>query len=259
MTSVLIAGTILCIYMCGAYVVSLVRSDNGVADIAYGGGVVLLAISTHFLGFQYEPACILTVLSIFWGVRLSARIYLKNRGKTEDFRYRAWREAWGRNFALRSFFQIYMLQGVVISFVSLPLIMTNLTVLSDTLPVLFFVGVAGVICGYICEVVADYQLDVFLSTKNRTAKILTTGLWKYSRHPNYFGESLIWWGMALAAWSVSPLGIFSYVVFVSPVLITTLLLKVSGVPLLEAHFKGVPEWEVYAARTSMFVPWFPKK
>lgn len=250
-------------YMCVAFIVSLVRKDNGVADIAYGWGFALVAWVTFLLGTQSVLGFVLSAIATVWAARLSIRIYLRNHGKPEDFRYKKWREEWGSTFVLRSFLQVYLLQGLVIFLVSLPVALTNLYAGSVTSE---FVALAGAgifmwLVGFYFEAVGDYQLARFLGKPENKGKVMDQGLWRYTRHPNYFGESLMWWGIAVASSAaiLSAHAGLALMSFVSPLLITFLLLKVSGVPMLEARFAGNPEWEAYKSRTSVFIPMFPKK
>lgn len=260
MVNLLTVLAFLFVYMCGAFVISLIRKDNGTADIAYGWGFVLLAWVTYFLGVPGIPALIASMLVTVWAVRLSLRIFLRGRGKPEDFRYKQWREEWGKTFVVRSFLQVYMLQGLVIFLVSLPVMLLNTYNGMIGLTLLASLGVVIWLKGFFFETVGDYQLGVFMKNPDNKGKILGTGLWKYTRHPNYYGESLMWWGLAIlsSATLYGVIGYYALIAFVGPSLITFLLLKVSGVPPLEAHFAGNPAWEAYKAKTSVFIPWFPK-
>lgn len=243
-------------YMSALFVVSLIRKDNGTADIGYGIAF-MVAIAAALAAAQPHPlVSVLAALPFIWGARLSFRIYRRNRGKPEDFRYRAWRESWGRWFVLRSFLQVYLLQGAVVFVVSLPVLLALAYPHAPSVPV-FAVGIALWAVGFFFEVVGDAQLDAFLARKDRP-RIMQEGLWRYTRHPNYFGESLMWWGIALSASASVASALLAIVCFASPLLITYLLLFVSGVPLLEARFKGDPAWEDYAARTSVFFPLPPR-
>lgn len=247
---------ILALYMSGLFVVALVRKNNGIADVGYGMAFVVLAFAATY----FAPAIALAALALLvplciWACRLSLRIYFKNRGKPEDFRYKAWRDAWGKTFVWRSFLQVYMLQGAVVFLVALPVTLSLVFPSATASYGLFWIGIGVWLCGFVFEAVGDAQLDRFLRDKNRTGTIMQSGLWKFSRHPNYFGESTLWWGMAIAASGITA---YSLLVFVSPVLITYLLLKVSGVPMLEKKWEGNPEWEAYKAKTSVFVPLPPR-
>jgi steroid 5-alpha reductase family enzyme len=247
-----ILGILAC-YMTFLFLLSWFRKDNGIADIGYGIGFLVVAISAFKLTDTRTSALILIALVLIWGVRLAVRISMKNKGKPEDFRYKKWREEWGRFFIPRSFLQVYMLQGLVIYVVSLPVLLAYVFPASPNM-LLVIVGTIIWIVGFLFEAVGDYQLDAFL--KQKTGGIMQTGLWKYSRHPNYFGESTMWWGIAIAA---SGLTMYPVLGFASPILITFLLLKVSGVPMLEKRWEGNPVWEEYKARTSVFIPMPPKR
>jgi steroid 5-alpha reductase family enzyme len=227
-------------------------------DRFYGITFVIVAWVMTALQLQTSPisplvALILILISL-WGIRLSSRIHFKNKRKGgEDFRYASWREEWMKRgasyFYLRSFLQIFVLQGLVISIVLLPFTLTVTNSASLSSPFITF-GFIVFLVGFFFEVVGDYQLDRFLHKKNHDAgHIMKTGLWKYTRHPNYFGESTMWWGLALMASSQT-----SLTVFLSPLLITFLLLKVSGIPMLEKRWAGDPEWEAYKSKTSAFFP-----
>lgn len=244
----------LLLYMLALFAIARVRDDNGTADIGYGIGFIVTTCAALFAHGATLYTGLLTGLVVVWGVRLATRIYLKNKGKPEDFRYRAWREAWGKMFTIRSLFQIYLLQGTVIFTVALPVLLAIVTPREQYLP-LVVLGTFVWCIGFLFEVVGDAQLDRFIRNPVNKGKIMTSGLWRYSRHPNYFGESAMWWGMALAA---SGLTAYPLLGFISPILITYLLLKVSGVPMLEKKWEGNPEWEAYKARTSVFIPMSPR-
>ena len=250
------------IYMTGAFVVSLLRKDNGTADIAYGGGFMLLAWLAYVMGNGSIASLLLSIVVSVWALRLSVRIYLRGRGRPEDFRYKTWRDTWGKTFILRSFLQVYMLQGLVIFIVSLPLILTALYVEVHSALSFVVIGVLLWVVGFVFEAVGDGQLDVFMKDPTQKGKLMTSGLWKYTRHPNYFGESLMW--IALAATACALLYaeghyLLALLSLMSPLLITYLLLRVSGVPMLEAKMKQHPDWNEYARKTSVFIPWLPKK
>lgn len=247
-------------YMTLASFLALAWRDNGIADIAYGGAFILLAASAYMLGPQAPLALFLTCIVSVWALRLSYRITRRHRGKPEDFRYAAWRAAWGRWFVVRSYVQIYLLQGAIASIIAAPVVAASLTGAAAS-PVSFVAGFAAWLIGFAFEVVGDAQLDRFVARPEHRGMLMTTGLWRYSRHPNYFGEALMWWGIAIiACGALTPAaGALAFLVFASPVLITFLLLKVSGVPLLEAKLSQHPAWDAYARATNAFVPWFPHR
>lgn len=250
---------VLTLYLLGVMVIALFRRDNSVIDIAYGAGFVLIAwlIAVLWPSWTDRQWIILSCITL-WGGRLTFRILQKNWGKPEDFRYRAWREEWTKHgmlyFFFRSFGQIYLLQGVVILVVSLP----TLIVFSATqIPLAWYNWLGlGIWClGFLFESIGDWQLDRFIRKPENKGLLMATGLWKYTRHPNYFGEATMWWGLFLVVVGLS----LSELAVLSPVLITFLLTQVSGIPMLEARWTGRSDWEKYKAKTSAFIPWWPKK
>ncbi|MEI7526605.1 MAG: DUF1295 domain-containing protein, partial [Mariniphaga sp.] len=191
---------------------------------------------------------IVLLLVLVWGLRLSLHIMGRNRGKGEDFRYKAWRDTW-RFFLIRSFFQIFMLQGAIMLIVSSPIWFINFS--KGSLPGIWdSLGLVVFGAGFVIEAVADYQLAEFKKDPSNRGKIITTGLWSVSRHPNYFGEALVWWGFSCYALSL-PNGWYT---LISPIVMTLLLRFVSGVPMLEKKYEGRSDWEEYKSKTAAFVP-----
>jgi steroid 5-alpha reductase family enzyme len=241
------------------YFIAQYKKDNSIIDIAYG--LTFIAVAYELVSMQSRALAPASMVILFlitvWGLRLAYRIFIKNRGKGEDFRYQSWRKEWlrhgARYYFARTYLQIFILQGIIISIVLLPFTLT-LTRASESNSLLL-VGLAVWALGFFFEVIGDKQLDAFIKNKNKTSTIMKTGLWKYTRHPNYFGESTMWFGIAFIAYSSG----VSFLVFLSPILITYLLLFVSGIPMLEKKWDGIPEWEVYKAKTSAFIPLPPKK
>jgi steroid 5-alpha reductase family enzyme len=197
---------------------------------------------------------LVAALVLAWGVRLAIHVYSRNRGKAEDFRYAQWRKDWGKWFLIRSYLQVFVLQGLFMLGIAASIIVVGADG-GGTLGWLDLLGVAVWLLGFVFESVGDAQLKAFVSDPASRGRILDTGLWRYTRHPNYFGEATQWWGLWLIALSV-PMG---WVAFVSPLLITWTLVFVSGVPMLEKKMAEKPGWAEYAARTSVFVPLPPKK
>ncbi len=233
--------------------------NNSIIDICYGPLFVLASWVLALMWTDWsERQIILLALVTAWGLRLGLRILRKNWRKPEDFRYRAWREEWTKRgrlyFFLRSLGQIYLLQGAVVLVVLLPVL---ITFASAQAPLAWYhwAGVALWGVGFGFEAIGDWQLDRFIRNPANAGKIMTTGLWRYTRHPNYFGEATMWWGIwiILLGTPLFPLAILS------PILITFLLTQVSGIPMLERRWAGRPDWEAYKKQTSAFVPWFPKK
>lgn len=243
------------LYFAVFFVIGTIKKNNGVVDTAWGLGFVIVAwFSTAISNSFFWPNIIISIMITIWGVRLFYHIIKRNSGKPEDFRYAAWRKEWGKWVVPRAFLQVYMLQAIFMLFVASPIIILN-SYQSSTMTILTLIGAAVWILGFYFESLGDYQLEQFKKNKENKGKILNTGLWKYTRHPNYFGESTMWWGIGIAAYG-SGAGILS---FVSPIIITFLLLFVSGVPLLEKSFANRPGYSEYKAVTSVFIPMPPKK
>ncbi len=248
-----IAGILLC-YMNAWFFVSLAKKRNDVADVAWGLGFVLIAWASFALsGTMTVRGPLVCALVTMWGLRLALHVYARNKGRPEDSRYRAWREEWGGWFYIRSYVQIYLLQGALLYAIALPVLMinrgneTNLTAL-DAL------GVVIWLVGFYFEVVGDAQLARFIKNPANQGKLMQSGLWSYSRHPNYFGEVTLWWGIWLIALSASN----GWLAVVGPLTITILITKVSGIPMLEKKMAENPDFAQYKERVSAFFPLFPK-
>ncbi|HUU38199.1 MAG TPA: DUF1295 domain-containing protein [Candidatus Desulfaltia sp.] len=242
-------------YMTAVFLIALLLKDNSIVDIAWGLGFILVALTTLFLRPGFEARHVLiTGLVVVWGLRLASHIFLRNRGRGEDFRYAKWRQDWGRWVVPRSFLQIFMLQGVFMLIIASPIVLVNRSS-EEGLIVLDGLGAFLWLTGFLFEAVGDHQLKRFKQKPESKGKIMTSGLWKYTRHPNYFGEAALWWGIFLIALSVRG----GWAAVVSPLTISFLLLKVSGVRMLEKKYAGNEEFGAYARRTSAFFPWFPKK
>ena len=247
-------GVVLWAYMTLWFLISLLKERNDVADIAWGLGFVLLAWTSFFLsGASGMRGLLVDVLVSIWGFRLGWHIHARHRGKPEDFRYQTWRREWGRWFRARSYAQIYMLQGTLLFLVSLPVLIVNHRP-SGALGSLEVLGFCVWLVGFLFESVGDAELARFTRDRKNRGKILQTGLWRYTRHPNYFGEVVQWWGIWLLAAGL-PGGWFG---LIGPVTITFLILKVSGVPMLEKKMAKDPDFAEYMRRTSVFLPWAPK-
>lgn len=243
-------------YMTLWFLVALARRDNSLADIAWGGGFVLLAGGALLLrGEAYPRSLLATALVLAWGVRLALHVAARNRGRGEDFRYAAWRQQWGRSFVWRSYLQVFLLQGALLYLVALGV----MRIILATPPGLTWLDAAGAVMwlkGFLWEAISDWQLLRHGRNPATRGQLLDRGLWRYSRHPNYFGEALQWWGIWLLALSVPG----SWWTVISPVTITLLLLFVSGVPMLErALVERVPGYREYQRHTPVFIPWFPRR
>lgn len=251
-------AVLVAVYMTAWFVVALVKKDNSVADIAWGLGFVLVAGVTLARGADPAARSVLASSFVFiWGIRLALHILLRNRKRGEDPRYAAWRAKWGRWFVVRSYLQVFLLQGLFLLIISSAVILinTSVSVSPHPLGLLDLAGTVVWVVGFLFEAAGDAQLAHFKRDPENRGKIMNRGLWKYTRHPNYFGESLMWWGIFLLALSLP----YGWTAVASPVLITFLLVRVSGIPMLEKKYAGNAEFQAYARRTSAFVPWPPKK
>ncbi len=249
MSPYLTLASLLFLYMSFWFLFSVIKKRNDVADVAWGLGFVLMAWSSYFLVNNYNlKAIIVNSLVSIWGIRLAWHIYVRNRKKQEDYRYQEWRKQWGSLFYIRSFFQVYVLQGLLLFLIATPVIYTNF-VDPSILNVFGYVGVLVWMIGFAFESIGDMQLANFLKHRTNKSDVLQTGLWKYSRHPNYFGEVLQWWGLFVIALSSG-----GFLTIIGPLTITVLILFVSGVPLLEKKQNLNPLYRDYAKRTSKFIP-----
>lgn len=231
---------------------SLRLKDASIVDIFWGCGFVLVAWLTFAVVGGSSRSILLVALTSFWGLRLAGYLAWRNHGRGEDPRYKAMRDYRGESFWWVSLLTVFWLQGAVMWLVSLPVQVGQF----NSLPMSIW-GWAGVIVwlvGFLFEAVGDYQLARFKSSSNRTRQVMDRGLWRYTRHPNYFGNALIWWGLFLIAVSFHTVWLV-----ISPALMTYLLLKVSGVALLERTLSArSEEYRQYVRRTSAFIPWPPK-
>ena len=245
---------VLLIYMTAIFGLAIWLKDNSIVDVAYGLAFVLLCGLVFLVYGEGHPRQWLVVsLITIWGLRLAFYIFLRKQGEGEDFRYRQWREEWGETFIWRSFLQIFMLQGTVIFLVALPaLLVINSS--GGRLGAFDLVGLLVWLIGFCFEAIGDWQLLRFKRKAENRGKIIQSGLWRYTRHPNYFGEAVLWWGLFLIAIKVP----YGAVAVLSPLLIDFLLLKVSGIPMLEAKYQGNADFSAYKDRTNALFPWFPK-
>ena len=239
------------------WVLSLRLQDASVADVCWGLGFVLLAWLYCLLSPTLTPrSWLVAVLITLWGTRLSRHIFRRNHGQGEDPRYQAMRDSHGRAFWWRSLFTVFWLQSAILWFVALPLLAAVRAAQPEALTAVDGLGVLLFAVGLVFEVVGDHQLERFRAEPSNRGKVLDRGLWRYTRHPNYFGDATLWWGMyAMAA--ATPGG---WLTVLSPALMTFLLMRVSGVTLLEQSLTASkPGYRAYVARTPAFFPWCPRR
>jgi steroid 5-alpha reductase family enzyme len=231
------------------FLLAQIKKDNSIVDIFWGLGFILIAVYSMILSDHVTVhKWIMNTMILLWGGRLSFHILLRNWGKPEDFRYKAWRDSW-KFFVLRSYFQIFMLQGLFMLIIAAPVYFINFYS-PGKFHVTDYIGIILFLIGFYFEVAGDLQLNRFKRNPENKGRIITTGLWSITRHPNYFGEALLWWGIGFMALS----GDHGWLTLIGPVVITLLLRFVSGVPMLEKKYSGRSDWENYKNKTAPFVP-----
>jgi steroid 5-alpha reductase family enzyme len=242
-------SVVLFVYSATWFVISLIVKRNDIADVAWGLGFCLVCVYLFLTQPHQVISSILYFLVTVWGLRLSLHIYLRGRNKPEDFRYRQWREAWGKTFYWRSYLQVYLLQAFFLFVISSPIMLSSV---SSSIAWSWFtsIGIGVWLLGFFFQTVADYQLSVFVRQRKDKSEIIQSGLWKYSRHPNYFGEILMWWGIFII---VLPLryGVFF---IISPLTLSFLLIFVSGIPMLEKKYESNAAFQAYRKRTPALIP-----
>lgn len=249
-----LTGSITLIIFVLTYFLALILKNNGIVDILWGLGFVVIAAIAYYFGSDSFVAQLIFGYVIAWGLRLALHINARNWGRGEDFRYAQWRKDWGKSFFVRSFFQIFLLQWILMQIVAIPIVLG----ITGTLVIPLwqqYLGMLIWLTGFFFEAVGDYQLTKFKKNKSNKGKLMTTGLWSLTRHPNYFGEALLWWGVAVLAYGVTG-NIYS---FLGPIAIDFLLLFVSGIPMLEKKYQGRADWKLYTRKTSAFIPMPPRK
>jgi steroid 5-alpha reductase family enzyme len=236
--------------------VSIKLHDASIVDICWGLTFVLSAwVGLGWGDGAHLRSWLIVGLVSIWGIRLSLYLARRNLGKGEDFRYQEMRRRFGRRFPLLSLFIVFWFQGVISWLVSMPILAS----LSSPLPIQLtswdYIGASLWVLGFLFEAIGDRQLASFKADPRNQGKVMDRGLWRYTRHPNYFGNALLWWGLGLFGVSVGA----SWTLF-GPALMTFFLVRVSGVALLERTItQRRPEYADYIQRTSAFFPWFPKR
>lgn len=245
---------VIVVVMTSVWILSTVIRDASIVDIVWGAGFVVVAWSSWITSDADGLAALaVRVCVTVWGLRLAGYLAWRNLGKGEDFRYQAMRRKYGARFPLISFVTVFLLQGALMWVVSLPVQVVH-DVDPQASPVLV-VGVAVWGVGLAFEVVGDLQLARFKTDPASAGRVMDTGLWRYTRHPNYFGDFLVWWGIAIMALS----NVASMVGMIGAVVMSLLLMRVSGVPMLEHSMaKRRPGYVEYQRRTSAFFPRPPR-
>jgi steroid 5-alpha reductase family enzyme len=239
------------------WVLSVIIKNVSIVDLFWGFGFVVVNAFFVFASGELNARKILMlVLVSVWGLRLSIYLAWRNLGKGEDFRYQEFRRKYGpERYWWISYFQTFLLQGVLMMIISLPLLAISSGAGSNTLGAIDFIGILVWLTGFTFEAGGDLQLAMFKRNPKNKGQVLDTGFWKYTRHPNYFGDSAVWWAYAL--FSIAAGG---YWQIIGSVIMTLLIIKVSGVALLEKTLTvAKPQYQDYIRKTSAFLPWFPKR
>jgi steroid 5-alpha reductase family enzyme len=233
------------------FLIALWRKDYSVVDIAWGLGFILVITQAMTLNRSPDARTwMVFILILVWGTRLSSYLLWRNIKKSqEDFRYQQMRQAWGSWANVQAYFKIFWLQPVILITISFSLMITTAR---STLPLNFldYLGLFIASGGLILETVADWQMSRFKKNNANQGKLIRSGLWRYSRHPNYFGEMVFWWGMGFIALN----SVLPWAAFNGGFIITLFLMKVSGAPLLEARYQNHPDYEAYRKETNAFWP-----
>lgn len=250
------AGAIV-VLMVTTWLVSLLMKDASIVDIIWGFGFVVVALTAAVVGEGFaDRRFVLLALVAVWGLRLSGYLAWRNLGHGEDYRYVAMRKKFGDRFWWVSLFQVFLLQGVLMWVVSLPVQLSATAAEPDAFGPLAFLGVAVWTVGLLFETIGDAQLASFKAKPHNKGRVMDQGLWRYTRHPNYFGDFCVWWGIFLIAAETVP-GRFG---IIGPIVMSFLLIRVSGVAMLEKTIgKRRLGYADYIERTSAFFPRPPKQ
>lgn len=240
------------IFMSLAFLVAYRRKRIDTVDISWGLGFIVIAWSVY-LQQPAQRSLVIGLLVSIWGIRLAHHIWRRSRKHSgDDPRYIEIASKWKGPKWPRAYYSIFLLQGGLMLLVGLPIV-TASGQLINGLSWMTWLGVSIWLIGFVIESISDRQLARFLSLAKRP-KVLKTGLWKYSRHPNYFGELVQWWAIGLIACQAS----WGWIGLAGPALISYLIVFVSGIPPIERQRIKDPEYIEYQKTTSVLIPWPPK-
>ncbi len=244
---------ILFFWMTGWYFVARYFRRTDIVDMVWWLSYGVIAMMLYIFFSDAPLAVIPLIFVLVWSVRLVTHIIVRLTRHTEDSRYAAFRLSWWKYFYLKSYFYIFLLQGFFIAIISLPLLFLFTKHIS--LSPQFIIGALLWIVWFLFEYIADRQMNIFRRDEGNKWKIIQSGLWRYSRHPNYFGELLMWWSL----WIMSITNISSLIWILSPLLLSYLIIYVTGIPMVETALRKRVGYESYIRTTSMLVPLPPRK
>ncbi len=253
----LYVGLIILACMTLLWLISLALRNSSIVDIFWGLGFVVAAWAYHVRAPEALSARTVLLLALVsvWGLRLSFYILWRNWGKAEDFRYAKWRAESGTRWWWKSLLQVFLLQGLLLWVISAPLLAAQLRSPAPSHTWLDGTAIGVWLIGFFFEAVGDLQLARFRANPANRGTLLRSGVWRFTRHPNYFGDATQWWGFYLLALAAGG----GWTIF-SPLLMTILLVRVSGVALLEKSLAEVkPGYREYIESTSAFIPWLPRR
>ena len=248
------------VFTTSVWILSLAKKDVSIIDVFWGLGFALLAWLYRGLVAESVPIAsfrqtLIPILVTIWGLRLSLYILWRNWGKGEDYRYAAMREKHGKKFRFRSLSIVFWLQGLLLWIIGMPLLQVQVSRVPAEWTWLDLLGLALFVVGFFFESVGDLQLGRFKADPANRGKVMDRGLWRYTRHPNYFGDATLWWGFGCFALATHG----SAWTLLGPALMTFLIVRVSGVALLEKGLDDTkPEYRDYVRRTSAFFPRPPR-
>ncbi|MFN2395167.1 MAG: DUF1295 domain-containing protein [Bacteroidales bacterium] len=244
------------VFMSLIWLWSIRLKNAGIVDPFWGLGFVLVTIwYAYRISLTEVHQLVLLAMVVIWGTRLFLYLFIRNYGKEEDYRYRQFRQNYGeKRYWWFSFFQVFMLQGILLTFISFS-ILGGMVMSQTGHPAWFILSIIFWIVGFVFEAGGDYQMTRFKADPENAGKVMDKGFWRYTRHPNYFGDTMVWWGYALMAiyngywWTMA-----------GSILMTWLIIRISGVALLEKNLKNRRKgYEEYIKQTPAFFPWFPSK
>lgn len=254
--AMLISAVVIAALMVGTWLASLGAKNASIVDIVWGLGFVVVSwVLTFAIDGDVARQWLVTILVSIWGLRLSLYLFRRNHGKGEDWRYVRMRKKHGSKFPIVSLFTVFLFQGIVMWVVSLPVQFSH----GDDSPSIGPIAVIGImvwIVGFVFEAVGDAQLARFKKDPMNAGKVMDKGLWSLTRHPNYFGDAMVWWGLGIIAAETGS----GVIALIGSLVMTIFLRRVSGVPMLEASLvKRREGYDEYVARTSPFFPRPPKQ